>query len=177
MRNAENLGVEELISDCRAFVEQEVTASNCIKLIVCAKEMGREEIEKRAFNYFLVSTPFSDLEYKLKTFGFSLYQISPLTSVTPGERFDVALALLVLFDMQMTNSTFYMTELPIPCPELLDDREKKRFGWKSSEKKLKAWPLFFVIMDIWAFFQKFCSRKVFFFCLWVNSYQPSGLCK
>ena len=58
LRNAEKLKVEELISDCNSFVEQKVTASNCIRLIVSAKEMGREDIEAKACNFFLVSTLF-----------------------------------------------------------------------------------------------------------------------
>ena len=48
--------VEQLIGDCKSFVQQEVTVSNCIKLMMCAKEVGHEEIENKAFNYFVVST-------------------------------------------------------------------------------------------------------------------------
>ena len=63
-RIAEKSKVEHLISDCKSFVEQEVTSSNCIKLMMCAKEMSRKDIENKAFNNFMVSNPILTLHQK-----------------------------------------------------------------------------------------------------------------
>ena len=55
LKDAEKLKVESLVSECKSFLNQETTPSNCIDLFLCGQKVGRKDLETNARDYFLVS--------------------------------------------------------------------------------------------------------------------------
>ena len=54
-KDAEKLRVEELVTLCKQFLDQDITVSNCVNLMLCAEAVGRKDIETKTGEYFWVS--------------------------------------------------------------------------------------------------------------------------